>query len=225
MSIFYIFFMCSHRSIWLTRSSAKMNIIFGLCCADPVTEKTSSSNSESVAAIGVVGDNVCDLGETKWDFLLVPYYCYTEMFNIQSVILQCCGDANRGTQWRCDPVNNEGQAASRRDQSRVETFVWMLSWSWLLEVWTVSVAALRNATTGIPSWSANQYTVCRTAVWPRPVVYTLDRVSFVLLSGFGRCAGRVRRLCRGRAKWCETGPFVNLNVYVIEITTPRARRG
>ena len=58
----------------------------------------------------------------------------------------------------------------------------MLSWSWLLEVGTVSVAELRNATT---CWSANQYTVCRTAVWPwpRPVVYTLDRVSFVLLRG------------------------------------------
>ena len=43
----------------------------------------------------------------------------------------------------------------------------MLSWSWLLEVWTVSVA---DATTGLPSWSGNQYTVCRTAVWPRPVL-------------------------------------------------------
>ena len=42
-----------------------MNIICGLCCADPVTEKMSSNNSESVAAIRVVGDNLCYLEETK----------------------------------------------------------------------------------------------------------------------------------------------------------------
>ena len=62
-----------------------------------------------------------------------------------------CGDENRGTQWRRYPVNNDGEAASRRGQWTVETRrPWKRSSRivWLLEVGTVSVAALRNATTG-----------------------------------------------------------------------------
>ena len=51
----------------------------------------------------------------------------------------------RGTQWRRHPVNNDGQAAQNNGNVRLR----VLGWSWLLG--TVSVAALRNMTTGTAS--------------------------------------------------------------------------
>ena len=57
-------------------------------------------------------------------------------------------------QWRRYPGNNDGQAVQNKENVRLS--------AWLeLATWNVCVAALRNTTTCMSSWSAN---CCRTAV-------------------------------------------------------------
>ena len=74
---------------------------------------------------------------------------------------------NRCTQWRRHPVNNDGQAASRTEQrKRSPESAWLE-----LATWHCECGGIGNMTTGTSSWTAN---CCRTAVWPRPVVQTVD---------------------------------------------------
>ena len=74
------------------------------------------------------------------------------------------------------------------------------------------MGTLRNTTTGASSWSANRGNVSELQCGHGRAcnLHTLaavDRVSFVVWSGFGPCAGLVRRFWTCHVM-CETGHFV-----------------
>ena len=101
----------------------------------------------------------------------------------------CHAVVNRGTRWRRCPVNSDGQGASHREQ-------WTRSPECLagagnLELWRHCVTRLQVHPVGVQTEA-----MLPSAVWPCLGVQSgsVDRVSFVLWSGFGRCAGLVRRL-------------------------------